>query len=287
MEKKIICHKNWIGHEINESLTYHADDPFDREVYCRKTHSIKEPTIKECSDCPYYGDLMQGHGHACIWEDVTDAVCDVKHEDRYKEYERVDRLIKQGILEPFADDLLAKVKNLPYDEDKWIYQQSKDRKSRYLLGTRGAKTLICCGVNPSFASPEDLDPTMKNVDAIAQKNGFDSYVMINLYPMRATDPNKMHKDMDEEIVMENLKHIESVLQSGDCEIWAAWGTLIEKRKYLSDCLRQIAELTDTYKCKWFTIGEKSKAGHPHHPLYLKQDSKRDDFDVKAYVEGLK
>lgn len=63
--------------------------------------------------------------------------------------------------------------------------------------------------------------------------------------------------------------------------------MIEKRKYLKDCLRQIIDLADTYNCKWHTAGEKSKAGHPHHPLYLNQDSEMEPFDVRTYVEGLK
>ena len=50
MEKKLVYHRNWIGHEINESLMYHADDVFDREIYCRKLHLITEPLVSEFSE---------------------------------------------------------------------------------------------------------------------------------------------------------------------------------------------------------------------------------------------
>ena len=35
--------------------------------------------------------------------------------------------------------------------------------------------------------------------------------------------------------------------------------------------------------KWFTAGPLLKSGHPHHPLYLKRDTKLLDFDVNAYL----
>ena len=155
------------------------------------------------------------------------------------------------------------------------------------MGTRGNRTLVCCGVNPSFASPEDLDPTMRNVEAFAEKNGYDSYVMINLYPMRATNPNDMHQNKDEDIIRENLASVETILSAGNCDIWAAWGTLIKTREYLKECLQQIVNLADTYDCRWFTIGKKSKEGHPHHPLYLSRQCEMETFDVREYLQNMK
>ena len=287
MEKRMVYHHNMIGHEINESLTYYADDVFDREIYCRKKHLILEPSVEDCAGCPFFAGLEQGHGHECAWEDVVQSEYTVKHEDRYKEYERVDRLMKQGLLEKVEDSLIAKVKNRPYDANEWIYEQSVDCKNRFLLGKRGNKPLICCGVNPSFASPGDLDPTTKNVDSFAKANGYDGYIMINLYPMRATNPNDMHKTMDETIVKQNLEIIESVLSAGDCDIWAAWGNLIQTRKYLKECLSQIVEIADSYNCKWHTIGEITKAGHPHHPLYLSKQCKMNEFNIHIYLQNMK
>lgn len=283
MEKKMVYHHNLIGHEINESLQYFADDVFDREIYCRKKHQILEPLEQDCMACPYFAGMEQGHGHECAWEDVTEAEHVVTHNERYKEYERVDRLLKQGIIEK---SLTAKVKDFPYDANKWVYLQSINKENRFVLGTQGNKTLVCCGVNPSFASPGNLDPTMKNVEAFAIANGYDSYLMINLYPMRATDPKKLHKDMDEQLVKENIEAIRSVLEVGYCDIWAAWGTLIKSRTYLKDCLLQIADLANTYNCKWYTIGNKTKEGHPHHPLYLSKNSTMEVFDIQEYLNKM-
>lgn len=183
-------------------------------------------------------------------------------------------------------DLIAKVKNLPYNKKEWIYEQSEDRKSRFLLGKRGKRTLICCGVNPSTASPNDLDPTMKSVEKIAQANGYDSYLMINLYPMRATDPKDVHEQADKMIINKNVECIESVLNGAEYDIWAAWGNLIKTREYLKDCLCQLAEVADTYQCKWFCVSDLTKEGHPRHPLYVKRDAKLKMFDIDKYLRDI-
>ena len=44
---------------------------------------------------------------------------------------------------------------------------------------------------------------------------------------------------------------------------------------------------EKHGARWFTAGRKSKAGHPHHPLYLKADSVFEEFNVMSYIESLK
>ena len=98
MQKQLVFHHNLLGHEINESYEYFADDPFDRTIYCRKLHIVTEPKAKDCNNCPYLSGMEQGHGIECAWDDICSKDHVVRHEDRYTEYERVDKLIKQGIL---------------------------------------------------------------------------------------------------------------------------------------------------------------------------------------------
>ena len=50
-----------------------------------------------------------------------------------------------------------------YDAEKWLYVPDFYTEYRYILGTRGQNPLICIGVNPSTAAPEDLDNTLKSV----------------------------------------------------------------------------------------------------------------------------
>jgi len=167
----------------------------------------------------------------------------------------------------------------------WIYKHNKDNSSRYILGTKGEKPLICFGVNPSTAEPGKLDSTMKSVERIARNNGYDSFIMLNLYPQRATDPNDMDVLRNNIEHLENIRYIQEVLGE-NVAIWAAWGTLIEKRSYLCSCLEEIVEASERYNCKWVTFGKRSKAGHPHHPLYLAKDSVAEEFDVLEYLEKI-
>ena len=285
MEKKMICHHNLFGHEINDSLEFYADDVLDREIYCRRKHLIVEPVATECEKCPCFAGTAQGHGCMCTWLDIEHEDFDIRHENRYREYERIDKLIKLGRLDAVKDIPEFNVKSTDYDESVWIYKQSKDMKNRFLLGKRGKKNLICCGVNPSTASPENLDPTMRKVEKIAENNGYDGYIMINLYPMRSTDPKKMHTHADEDIIIENIESIKSILSEGNYEIWAAWGRLIEEREYLKECLERVAKVANTYNCKWITFGELTKDDHPRHPLFLNTKSKKSSFDMQKYLQG--
>ena len=75
--------------------------------------------------------------------------------------------------------------------------------------------------------------------------------------------------------------------NGRPDLWAAWGTVIEKRDYLSRCVLDMAEIGNRYGAAWFTAGPRSKAGHPHHPLYLKSDSRLDPFpDLTEYLQAI-
>ena len=170
---------------------------------------------------------------------------------------------------------------------KWIYSKNHDNSCRYVLGTVGENPLICIGVNPSIAEPDCLDRTIESVQRISLKHGYDSWIMINVYPQRSTDPNKMHTALDAAIHSENIHYIKDVLQKySNADIWAAWGTLIEKRDYLAFCLKSICDISQQYNCKWITFGNRSKKGHPHHPLYLNQDATKQEFDFRAYAATL-
>lgn len=71
-----------------------------------------------------------------------------------------------------------------FDREKWLYIPDHYAEYRYLLGTRGENPLICIGINPSTAVPGDLDNTLKSVERIAAGNGYDSFLMFNVYAQR-------------------------------------------------------------------------------------------------------
>lgn len=181
----------------------------------------------------------------------------------------------------------ANTPNDAYDIQKWIYAPNFYSEYRYILGTRGANPLICIGINPSTARPDDLDNTLKSVERIALGNGFDSFIMFNVYAQRATDPDTMERRCNMLLHRENLEAFRYVLSiSEKPAVWAGWGTIIEKRDYLIRCLQDMIDVGELYSARWFCAGALSKKGHPHHPLYLRKDEKIREFDIKAYLESV-
>ncbi len=174
-----------------------------------------------------------------------------------------------------------------YDVEKWLYAPNFYCEYRYILGTRGEKPLICIGVNPSTAKPDALDNTLKSVQRIALGNGFDSFLMFNVYAQRATDPDAMEKTCNPLLHQENMKALEYLLTLSPAPaLWAAWGTVIEKRAYLPECVRDMVLLGQRYGARWYCAGAITKKGHPHHPLYLRKDEKLRPFDVSVYLDTL-
>ena len=177
-----------------------------------------------------------------------------------------------------------------YDRDEWLYVPDFYTEYRYILGTRGLNPLICIGVNPSTAEPGNLDNTLKSVSRIARGNGYDSWIMFNVYAQRATRPEDMDRELNRrlhEANMEAFRYILSHVGAGvSPAVWAAWGAVIEKRPYLPGCVRDMVAIGEEYGARWLSAGKISVKGHPHHPLYLRKDEKTVPFDVARYLEAL-
>lgn len=187
----------------------------------------------------------------------------------------------------FADALAAA--NTPseeYDINKWLYAPNFYSEYRYILGTRGSHPLICVGINPSTAKPDALDNTLKSVQRIAEGNGFDSFLMFNVYAQRATKPDDMERTCNQALHKENMEAFRYLLSIDEHPaVWAAWGAIIEKRRYLSDCVADMLRISRDYNAAWYCAGAISKKGHPHHPLYLRKDEKLKPFDTEGYLQS--
>jgi len=164
----------------------------------------------------------------------------------------------------------------------WLYKKNSDNTARFVLGEKGERQLICFGVNASTAEPDKLDRTVNRVCSAAQKEGFDGWIMLNLYPQRATNFNDVHKVIDKRLHSENLKHIKKTLRDyPKLTVWAAWGNLIEVRPFLKECLKDI--LGTVGHRPWIHKGSLTAQGHPRHPLYLRSDAQFHPFDMNKYL----
>ncbi|NNJ56631.1 MAG: DUF1643 domain-containing protein, partial [Bacteroidia bacterium] len=133
------------------------------------------------------------------------------------------------------------------------------------------------------AEPDNLDNTLKSVKRIATYNGFDGWLMLNVYPQRATNPNDLDAEINNELRLANTKHICTAIQELNIEtIWVAYGDLIDSRNYLPFCMADIFKELGS-DLNWKIIGVPTKKGHPRHPLYKPTKSKLVDFNMEHYV----
>ena len=216
----------------------------------------------------------------------------VKNKEKEEKYMHVPSSKSQLVeIEDFYSALEKSEKqdHIRYNVQEWLYVPNDYNEYRYILGTKGDNPLICIGINPSTAAPNDLDNTLKSVERIALGNGYDSFIMFNVYAQRATKPDDMDDELNEKLHRENMKAFEYILSLYKEEkpsVWAAWGTIVEMRSYLKDCLREMVDISYKYGATWYSSGAISKKGHPHHPLYLRKDSGLDAFDMESYLKIL-
>ncbi len=170
---------------------------------------------------------------------------------------------------------------MSYDEKKWIYDHDEKNLNRYALGERGSKPLIFFGINPSTATPEVPDNTINKVKELSTHVGCFGWVMLNVYPQRATDPNNLDKELNNDIHKLNMKSIEKMIKMYQLATYVVgWGNNITKRKYLLSCLKDINNIFLQYNIKVKCI-DRNKTGNPKHPLYVSiKNVKLKDFDIR-------
>lgn len=179
-------------------------------------------------------------------------------------------------------DLKESMENNDAIPSGWLY--IGDEKERYVLGQPGKRNMLVFGVNPSTASPgeNNLDPTIRRVRTLVNEYGCDGWIMVNLYPLRATDPKDLPKEADKRLLENNLSVLKAVEKSYYIEkIWAAWGNIIDTRFYLGDALYDIQENLESEQ--WAYRGTLTKQGNPRHPLFMKSGEEFKWFPVADYA----
>lgn len=163
-----------------------------------------------------------------------------------------------------------------------LYLTSPDNKARFALGKVGAKNLVVFGVNPSTATDTQFDRTIRRVEGYSRGHGFDGWLMLNLYPQRATDPADLHIERDDALHAENIAVIDrSLRELPNFTLCGAWGGVVDMRTYLPSCLAEIAAAL--VPRPWHSIGVPTKSGHPRHPLYVKGETALLPFNVEEYL----
>jgi hypothetical protein len=168
-----------------------------------------------------------------------------------------------------------------------IYEPKEtNQEFRFNLGTSGLKPLFVIGLNPSTANDKLPDRTITRVMEYANKHGYDSFVMLNLYAQRTPNPDNLHAIFDDQLHKQNVACIvETFKKHHDIFALASWGGRITLRKYLRECLLDIYGKTKNKKINWLKIGGLTQSGHPRHPSrgrYLELTN----FDIKNYFQTI-
>lgn len=171
---------------------------------------------------------------------------------------------------------MATTKNIPYE--KWQEPKCEPvvrNNYRYMLSakvtekTENKKTLVVVGINPSTADDKNKDATICRVETLAEDNDYDGFIMVNVYPQRATDANNLPKNgyEEQEQIKKNIDEIYKCVSQPFCQdVLLAFGAHIEDRKYLGICLKEIIKHLEKLKPHYKYIA-KTKDKHPCHPLY--------------------
>jgi hypothetical protein len=150
-----------------------------------------------------------------------------------------------------------------------IYHSDEKDKWRYTLGRAGKKSLLTIGLNPSTATQEKADTTVAKVERVAGNGGFDGFIMLNLYPVRATDYHRLPAKANAAAFEKNINAIEEAVASQPKPvIWAAWGDSVEYHAYFIEARDLLAQRLAKYKVRWLHYGDLTVKGHPRHPSRL-------------------
>lgn len=138
------------------------------------------------------------------------------------------------------------------------------RSYRYTLTRvwdRSKPTVAFIGLNPSTADESRLDPTLRRCLRFSNDWGYGSFVMLNLFAFRSTDPMAM-KRAPSPVGPENDRHLKVYTASADLTV-ACWGT--------HGCYNRRDEIVKIFLREWGVnvhhLGL-TLAGCPKHPLYL-------------------
>lgn len=150
-----------------------------------------------------------------------------------------------------------------------IYHSDRNDAWRYTLGKAGRRPLLTVGLNPSTATQEKADPTVARVQKVAELHRFDGFIMLNLYPVRATDYRTLPAKVNAEAFERNLQVIEELVgQHERPTIWAAWGQPVVHHGYFLKARDQLFERLERHRPEWVRFGELTSTGHPRHASRL-------------------
>ena len=152
------------------------------------------------------------------------------------------------------------------------FSTSKDYRwnlTRYINDNK--KELIFIGLNPSFGSASDNDPTLRRLIGFAELWGYGSLVVINLFAKISKSP-KLLALCNDPVGWKNDFELNTRINywttNHFCELWIGWGIngiFMNRNEKLLKRIKKSSRHP-------YVIGL-TKEGHPQHPLYISKTKK--------------
>lgn len=140
---------------------------------------------------------------------------------------------------------------------------SEDRKYRYVLWRRLASDQVpmiaYIGLNPSTASEDVNDNTIKKLIKITRNNGYGGFYMLNLFGIISSNPQVLVYHPDP--IGANDAYLQTVIHFVD-KVVLCWGTF--KEAYSTGRAQAVLDMVPEEKRYCL---RKTKKGLPWHPLY--------------------
>ena len=168
-------------------------------------------------------------------------------------------------------------KNMPLQTDILSSDAkfSIDQKYRYSLSRVWNPNLpkaVVIGLNPSTATAEQDDPTIRRCIEFSHREGCGSFMMLNIFAYRSTDPHGLEL-CKEPIGEENDNYLISTCRDAKLII-AAWGS---HGKFRNRGLKVRFLFEKNLPDKRLLCFGKNKDGEPVHPLYQPKDAKLQSY----------
>lgn len=157
---------------------------------------------------------------------------------------------------------------LPGHEPTFWHPDPSERTHRFALGhaagsPSGATPLVAIGMNPSYADEQVADKTVNRIIRASVEHGYSGWVMLNLYPERATKSKDL-RPYDATLSAANCAAIAEVVEVHVVtEVLGAWGGLAHAtiRRAKKEVLVQLATLS----VRLFSFDTPTSGGEPRHP----------------------
>lgn len=137
-------------------------------------------------------------------------------------------------------------------------------------------------LNPSTATAEADDPTIRRCIGFSKAWGFDGLVITNVFAYRATDPGRLLM-VNDPTGPQNKFAIRRAMETSDLVVgaWGAWWDQLSPR--FRPQRLDVPDIARSAGRQLYCVGL-TAGGHPRHPLYVKK-AQRPEPMPETHLQG--